>query len=1020
MASRIITGNNRLEEAVASGQAAFEDGRFEEAASHFRAALRAGARSSDEEALIRCRLSEALEKRSLHSEQMEPVSKYEKQADFARLSEPAQMQVLTRLGWAYSFNHDIPRAVALFNQAMQVARKLDDPAGLGACYFGLGRAYRVVSEIRIARDHYTSALEYFRRVGNWRNLAESYFSIGNIDGREGDFRNALNAIKQALAIVGDRNEHELLGRAYNDLALIYDNLEAPKERIISSHEKAIEHFRMAGNTSFLAFNYNNFAMKLIWLGEWQRAEPLARQAIEEMKRIEGLGVERFMHAQAAALDTLALLYLLQGRLEEADRLLEESLEIFQGLKIKRDALRKEHPNEAETHTSIGRSYLAKRNPEEAVKHLERALDICVRLGDRQFLCDARLWLAEALLESGQVERARVQIESTREFLHELPDLLAWGLLMRQVAKLEAADGHIASAVQSLGQSTSVYQMKCCPHDLAINRVVLAQLMERQQQVDGAIAEVEAALREFERLGARLDAENAALYLESLKRSPASRSLSGPGVAGRRAGIDLASTLDGFIAKRVVQASLSRELLLQELVSITGERSQARGAIVAEVGDESFIPKSALDLRVAASVGLAESEQAMKLELLSRLPEEEYGRNFVYRLTDHQGLSYLLHIAEPRAERFLTGTVNVEPLLYVVEQSLEVYALKSRNRRTQVFDPARQLSQVEMPGFICASRAMGHVLEQIHKIRSSDVTVLITGESGTGKELIAQAVHAGSSRRANVFLPFNCSAAPRDMIESQLFGYRKGAFTGAVADNTGIIRGAERGTLFLDEIGDLPLELQPKLLRFLQESEIHPLGDSQPLRVDVRVVAATNSDLERAVAEGRFREDLFHRLNVIRIQVPPLRQRREEIPPLINHYITRYQQDSAKTEIKISEEAVDLMVVYDWPGNVRQLCNEIRRVVAYSESGEIITPDDLSAEIVQASRHADPVAATAGRGQAPPPPPGTTLSEAMEELERQMIQEALRRSAGNIARAAKELGLSRKGLYLKMDRLNFNA
>jgi transcriptional regulator with GAF, ATPase, and Fis domain len=313
-----------------------------------------------------------------------------------------------------------------------------------------------------------------------------------------------------------------------------------------------------------------------------------------------------------------------------------------------------------------------------------------------------------------------------------------------------------------------------------------------------------------------------------------------------------------------------------------------------------------------------------------------------------------------------------------------------------------------------------VLEQIHKIRSSDVTVLITGESGTGKELIARAIHAGSSRRMNTFLPFNCSAAPHEMIESQLFGFRKGAFTGAVANNEGIIRGAEKGTLFLDEIGDLPLKLQPKLLRFLQEGEIHPLGENQPIHVNVRVLAATNSDLERAVDEGRFREDLFHRLNVIRIHVPALRQRREEIPALINYYLSQYQQDAAKTDIKLAEEAVDLLVVYDWPGNVRQLCNEVRRIVAYADSGAIITPESLSTEIVRASREIDAVPGSIRMvdHSSPTPPAETTIAEAIEDLERRMIQEALRRSGGNIARAAKELGLSRKGLYLKMDRLNF--
>jgi len=261
-----------------------------------------------------------------------------------------------------------------------------------------------------------------------------------------------------------------------------------------------------------------------------------------------------------------------------------------------------------------------------------------------------------------------------------------------------------------------------------------------------------------------------------------------------------------------------------------------------------------------------------------------------------------------------------------------------------------------------------------------------------------------------------------MIESQLFGYRKGSFTGAVSNYEGIIRAAERGTLFLDEIGDLPHELQPKLLRFLQEGEIHPLGEPHPLHVDVRVIAATNSDLERAVAEGRFREDLFHRLNVIRVHIPPLRERREEIPALINYYLNLYQQEVAKSAIKLAEEMVDLMVVYDWPGNVRQLCNEIRRIVTYGDSGSIISAESLSPEIARISHDLDAVARRRNKRSGRflvSATPKTTLAEAVNELEKQMIKEALERSSGNIAQAAKDLGLSRKGLYLKMDRLNFN-
>ena len=484
---------------------------------------------------------------------------------------------------------------------------------------------------------------------------------------------------------------------------------------------------------------------------------------------------------------------------------------------------------------------------------------------------------------------------------------------------------------------------------------------------------------------------------------------------------LASALDGFIAQRLVQASISRDLLLYELASILHEESSSRGAIIVEVASGEFAAKNVLKLRVVASIGIKESEQAEHVEYLSRLAPGEYNSNYVYRLTDNQQSSFLLYIIRPQAERFLANTINIQPLIYIAEQGLEAITLRGKNRRTQVFDPTRLLEQVELPGFICASRAMSSVLEQIHKIRSSDVTVLITGESGTGKELIARAVHAGSSRRFNTFLPFNCSAAPKDMVESQLFGYRKGAFTGAIQSNEGVVRAAERGTLFLDEIGDLPLDLQPKLLRFLQEGEIHPIGDTQPLKVDVRVVAATNSELERAVAEGKFREDLFHRLNVIRIQVPPLRQRREEIPALINYYLNLYQKEAAKNEIKLSEEALDLLVVYDWPGNVRQLCNEVRRIVAYGDSSTVITPEGLSPEIIRASREMDslPTASKKLPESAKELAEGVTLAVAVEELERRMIQDALRRSSGNIARAAKELGLSRKGLYLKMDRLNFD-
>jgi transcriptional regulator with GAF, ATPase, and Fis domain len=290
-------------------------------------------------------------------------------------------------------------------------------------------------------------------------------------------------------------------------------------------------------------------------------------------------------------------------------------------------------------------------------------------------------------------------------------------------------------------------------------------------------------------------------------------------------------------------------------------------------------------------------------------------------------------------------------------------------------------------------------------------------------LVARAIHSLSSRRAKVFVPFNCTAVPKELSDAYLFGYRRGSFTGAVNDSSGVIRTAAAGTLFLDEIGDLPLDVQPKLLRFLQEGEIQPLGEQRPIKVDVRVIAATNTDLEKMVADGRFREDLYYRLNVIRLRVPPLRERRSEVPAIVNYYVNHYSAKFGRRDVQITPQAVDLLMVCDWPGNVRQLCNEIQRIVARAEDGMTISPDSLSPELQRIAAHVTAPGTAGAQGNVTPfaspsagiGAQGGTLAEAMAELERRMISEALRKHSGNISRAARELGLTRRGLYLKLER-----
>jgi DNA-binding NtrC family response regulator/tetratricopeptide (TPR) repeat protein len=322
------------------------------------------------------------------------------------------------------------------------------------------------------------------------------------------------------------------------------------------------------------------------------------------------------------------------------------------------------------------------------------------------------------------------------------------------------------------------------------------------------------------------------------------------------------------------------------------------------------------------------------------------------------------------------------------------------------------------GMVVGVDTMTELLNTTCRVGASTALVLFTGETGTGKELLARALHDASPRRDRPFIPFNCTAVSREMLDSQLFGYRRGAFTGALEAFQGVIRAASGGTLFLDEIGEMPLDVQPKLLRFLESGEIHPLGEPQPIAVDVRVVAATNANLEQLVADGKFREDLFYRLNVVRLQVPPLRERREEIPLLAQHYIDKFSRESQKTGLRLAEETMEYLVLFKWPGNVRQLANEIRRMVALAESGAVLMPEHLSQPIAS-SRRTIPVSQ---REIAPTEfvvRMDQPMSAAIEHVERSMIQYAMKLADGRVEDAAQLLGLSRKGLYLKRQRLRMD-
>jgi len=322
------------------------------------------------------------------------------------------------------------------------------------------------------------------------------------------------------------------------------------------------------------------------------------------------------------------------------------------------------------------------------------------------------------------------------------------------------------------------------------------------------------------------------------------------------------------------------------------------------------------------------------------------------------------------------------------------------------------STLETDGGLWSSPQMTDLLSIARRIAPSPISVLLTGETGTGKEVLARAIHRASGRPAATFVPFNCSAVPRDMLDSQLFGYRKGAFTGANEAFDGVIRAAAGGTLFLDEIGEIPLDLQPKLLRFLETHEVHGLGEALPVKVDVRIITASNADLETMVRDGRFREDLFYRLNAVRLHLPPLRERREEIPALVEHYLRAAADEQKKGKLSLEDETLEYLLLYSWPGNVRQLVNETHRLAALADPDSSIPPSLLSPEI-QASRRT--VRVRPGDEPEIRVRLDQPLNDAVEAIERVMVVRALDRAHGNFENAARLLGISRKGLFLKRRR-----
>ncbi|HXW85489.1 MAG TPA: sigma-54 dependent transcriptional regulator [Candidatus Binataceae bacterium] len=392
------------------------------------------------------------------------------------------------------------------------------------------------------------------------------------------------------------------------------------------------------------------------------------------------------------------------------------------------------------------------------------------------------------------------------------------------------------------------------------------------------------------------------------------------------------------------------------------------------------------------------------ELLAKV-RTAYPASQVVVLTAHGSIDSAVQAVKSGAFNYLTKPTDRETLVMQVAKAAEIANLQQENLLLK----SRLAGELEIEGIVGQDPTMLEIVRLVRRVAPSNSTVLIQGESGTGKEVVARAIHRFSPRASRPFVAINCSAIPDNLIENELFGHERGAFTGATERKTGLFEAADKSTIFLDEIGDLPLGLQSKILRVLQEREIRRVGASDSFRVDVRLVAATNHNLAEEVAEERFREDLFYRVNVVTITMPPLRDRRGDVPLLANHALAKFGHLAEGRVKEISREAMAVLIDYSWPGNVRQLESAIERAILLCE-GDRIMPRDLPQEVLSRK----PVGKAGERGRSERyeiPSEGINF----ENFERDLILQAMERSDWVIAKAAKMLGMSYRTLQYRLDK-----
>ena len=960
-------------------------------------------------------------------------------ADRASRSGDLLTQTAFKMAGCLQGTGEFDRALEMLDLAYRTCDGEADPIESARIRIERSKVYSRLGRYAEAEEDAREALAILQAKAISPELSEVFIAIGRIYLRTGDMVKAREAYEASLALCRALEDREGTARCYNNLALVSKNQGHLAEAAEFLH-KALELARELGNKLQIGIRLNNLGIIQQKRGEWSAA----RECWEESLRIfRELGNK---WETSLGYLNLAHSYRVSREWEKAEETYGRALQ---------SATEKGHRRcEALYHEYFGELCLRRGEPERAETILTRGLEITrehlQKGGDVE--CEILRRRGEARVELNDRSGAMADLRSALLLARRLRDRFEEGTILRALGVLQTGRNRTGLAGKRLGRSMEILGAIGARYEQALTATAIGELALISDETDTGTIEILArASATFRDTGAVFEAARSDLVRADLlaRRGnglPAieliekiQRIIDDEGTEADRDRLrEIRSRSDGLLVSTSVSESNTLStfnLHLQRIQSIQESEERLRFAL--DLLRERTSAERILLILRDGKEGKLEIRETGGLPTKEWKETAEVGRMaMAYALSEGSGPIYSTGPSgDSRFDSGLAGLSRIGSLLAIplggeAEISGGIYLDRPVGApsfgqgeldfavalSSVVIGVLRELRNEEMrhenlllkhrlgigDGFeriVTQSPRLLKIIETLQKLRESTATILLQGETGTGKEMFARAIHKSSSRKEKLFVTVNCAELSEDVLESELFGHRKGAFTDAKAGRTGLFERANGGTVFIDEIDKASGRFQDALLRVVDRKEIKPVGSTESIRVDVRIICAANKDLREEVERDRFLKDLYYRLRVVAIYLPPLRDRREDVPILAEHFLSKHQKRTGRRLAGFRPEAMRLLIEYDWPGNVRDLEHEIERIVAVSSNGNPIGGEDLSPEITRNSDVA----------------PGSKLSEVVERVERRLIEETLHRCDGNKSKTARQLGISRRGLLNKLER-----